>query len=56
MNDLKGDLQSMYMKAGVKDEGVLLLFQYWILCVGVCFLTIMFWTFALHFHYSFVQL
>lgn len=26
MNDLKGDLQAMYMRAGVKDEGVLFLF------------------------------
>ena len=26
MNDLKGDLQAMYTKAGVKDEGVLFLF------------------------------
>ncbi|CAE7935627.1 ODA11 [Symbiodinium sp. KB8] len=26
LNDLKGDLQGMYMKAGVKDEGVMFLF------------------------------
>merc|ERR1719272_2874629 len=26
MNDLRGDLQSMYNKAGVKDEGVMFLF------------------------------
>ena len=26
MNDLKADLQAMYTKAGVKDEGVLFLF------------------------------
>merc|ERR1719486_788073 len=26
MNDLKGDLQAMYTKAGVKDEGVMFLF------------------------------
>ena len=26
MNDLKADLQAMYSKAGVKDEGVLFLF------------------------------
>jgi dynein heavy chain len=26
MNDLKTDLQGMYMKAGVKDEGIMFLF------------------------------
>jgi dynein heavy chain len=26
MNDLKADLQAMYMKAGVKDEGITFLF------------------------------
>merc|ERR1719486_303653 len=26
MNDLKGDLQAMYLKAGVKDEGIMFLF------------------------------
>ena len=26
LNDLKTDLQAMYMKAGVKDEGIMFLF------------------------------